>query len=96
MRITAYGIISGMDELKQAATLLGRKGGQVKTAKGFAKMDPERLRKIARASIQKRWDAKRAKSEPHQVSDPNTPEAKKHAKDYWEKRAKVQPKRRAK
>jgi hypothetical protein len=41
----------------KAAAAFGRKGGQVKTAKGFSKMDPERRSEIAKAAAAKRWDA---------------------------------------
>jgi hypothetical protein len=37
------------------AAALGKKGGQVKTAKGFSKMDPERRKEIAKAAAAKRW-----------------------------------------
>jgi hypothetical protein len=50
-----------MNELKRAAAALGRKGGQVKTAKGFAKMDPKRRKQIAKAAIAKRWKKAGAK-----------------------------------
>lgn len=38
-----------------AAVTLGRKGGRAKVPKGFAKMDPERLRQIGKDTAKKRW-----------------------------------------
>jgi hypothetical protein len=43
----------------KAAAALGKKGGQVKTAKGFSAMDPERRSEIAKAAAAKRWDGKK-------------------------------------
>ena len=45
--------------VSQAAAALGKKGGKVKTAKGFAKMDPARRSEIAKAAIAKRWASKK-------------------------------------
>jgi len=42
----------------KAASALGRKGGQVKTAKGFSTMDPERRSVLAKAAAAKRWEKK--------------------------------------
>jgi general stress protein YciG len=42
----------------RAAAAFGRKGGQVKTAKGFSTMDPERRSEIAKAAAAKRWGPK--------------------------------------
>ena len=42
-------------DLSKAAAALGRKGGEAKVPKGFAKMDPVRQKKIAKAAIRKRW-----------------------------------------
>lgn len=41
--------------LKQAAALLGKKGGAVKVPKGFAKMTKQRRKEIGRAAARKRW-----------------------------------------
>jgi hypothetical protein len=38
------------------ASSIGRKGGQVKTAKGFSTMDAERRKEIAKAAAAKRWE----------------------------------------
>jgi hypothetical protein len=46
---------------KPTASSIGRKGGQVKTAKGFSTMDPERRSAIAKAAAAKRWAKKEAK-----------------------------------
>ena len=40
----------------KAASALGKKGGQVKTVKGFSTMDPERRSEIAKAAAAKRWE----------------------------------------
>jgi hypothetical protein len=45
---------------------------------------------IGYASLQQKLNPR---SEPHQVSDPNTPEAQAYSKEYWEKRSKIEPKR---
>jgi general stress protein YciG len=42
----------------KAAVSLGRKGGKAKVPKGFAKMDPEKLREIGRKTAEKRWGKK--------------------------------------
>ena len=47
--------------ISQAAAALGKKGGKVKVAKGFSKMDPERRSAIAKAAAAKRWAKKEAK-----------------------------------
>lgn len=47
-----------MKRPSKAAAALGRKGGQVKTAKGFSTMDPERRSEIAKAAAAKRWEKK--------------------------------------
>lgn len=47
--------------ISQAAAALGKKGGKVKTAKGFSTMDPERRSAIAKAAAAKRWAKKEAK-----------------------------------
>jgi hypothetical protein len=44
-----------MNNISQAAAALGKKGGKVKVAKGFSKMDPERRSAIAKAAVAKRW-----------------------------------------
>ena len=46
--------------ISQAAAAFGKKGGKVKTAKGFSKMDPERRSAIAKAAAAKRWAKKEA------------------------------------
>jgi hypothetical protein len=51
--------ISHPDNTSKAAAALGRKGGQVKTAKGFSTMDPERRSVLAKAAAAKRWDGKK-------------------------------------
>jgi hypothetical protein len=38
---------------------MGRKGGKVKTAKGFSTMDPARRSEIAKAAAAKRWASKK-------------------------------------
>lgn len=50
-----------MNELKRAAALLGKKGGQAKVPKGFAKLTKKRRKEIGKAAIEKRWAAERAK-----------------------------------
>jgi hypothetical protein len=42
----------------EAAAVLGRKGGKVRTPKGFSTMDPARRSEIAKAAAAKRWAAK--------------------------------------
>lgn len=44
-----------MNNISQAAAALGKKGGKVKVAKGFSKMDPERRSAISKAAAAKRW-----------------------------------------
>jgi general stress protein YciG len=44
------------NDISKAAAAIGRKGGQVKTAKGFSKMSPERRSEIAKAAAAKRWE----------------------------------------
>ena len=44
-----------MPPKNKAAAALGKKGGKVKTPKGFSTMDPARLAEIAKAAADKRW-----------------------------------------
>jgi hypothetical protein len=44
-----------MDKVKQAAALLGRRGGLKRVPKGFSKMGKARRKAIAKAAIAKRW-----------------------------------------
>ena len=38
---------------------IGSKGGKVKTAKGFSKMDPARRAEVAKKAAAKRWGGKK-------------------------------------
>jgi len=42
-------------DISKAAATLGKKGGKVKTPKGFSTMDPARRSQIAKAAADKRW-----------------------------------------
>jgi hypothetical protein len=55
---TKLAYIFDPDRISLAAAALGKKGGQVKTAKGFSTMDPERRSEIAKAAAAKRWEKK--------------------------------------
>jgi hypothetical protein len=45
----------------EAAAALGKKGGKVKTPKGFSTMDPARRSQIAKAAAEKLWADKKKK-----------------------------------
>jgi len=42
-------------DISKAAVALGKKGGKVKTPKGFSTMDPARRSEIAKAAAANRW-----------------------------------------
>jgi hypothetical protein len=58
--VTAYGMLTPMN-LSRAAAALGRKGGQAKVPKGFAKMTKARRSKIGKAAILARWAKQKQK-----------------------------------
>lgn len=43
----------------EAAAQMGRKGGKVKTPKGFSALTPAQRSEVAKAAIAKRWADKR-------------------------------------
>jgi len=43
----------------EAAAVMGRKGGKVKTPKGFAALTPAQRSEAGKAAIAKRWAAKK-------------------------------------
>ncbi len=47
----------------EAAAVLGRKGGKVKTAKGFSKLTPAQRSELGKAAIAKRWANQMKKKE---------------------------------
>jgi hypothetical protein len=45
-------------EIQQARAAIGKRGGVAKVPKGFSKMDPKRLKSVAKDAAAKRWGAK--------------------------------------
>jgi hypothetical protein len=62
--------------ISQAAAALGKKGGQVKVAKGFSTMTPERRSEIAKAAAAKRWNKKQGETKVTPYSIETTPAGK--------------------
>lgn len=58
MEIKVKYIKTPVEKIRVKRSEAGAKGGKVKTAKGFAKMDKERLRKLSVDAVNKRWGKK--------------------------------------